>query len=71
MTYAAAELETGVPANEMSRIGRVKLERFTIDRLLSILEKLGQNVEVSVKVSPRRARPKDVSAQQTDFSSCS
>ncbi len=51
--------------------GRVKLERFTIDRLLSILEKLGQNVEVSVKVFLRRARPNDVSAQQTDFSSCS
>jgi len=42
-----------------------------IDRLLSILEKLGQNVEVNVKVSPRRVRPKDVSAQQTDFTSCS
>ena len=61
-SYAKAEAESGVLATDLSCIGRVKLNRFTIDRLLSILDKLGQSVEVSVKVSPRR-RPKAVQAE--------
>lgn len=49
----AAEKLTGVAASEFSRIRNVKLDRFTIDRMISILGKLGQEVEVSISVKPR------------------
>lgn len=48
-----AEARTGIAHAEFSRIRNVKLERFTLDRLLTILDKLGQNVELSVTVTPR------------------
>jgi predicted XRE-type DNA-binding protein len=52
----AAESLTGVAASEFSRIRNVKLERFTIDRMITILGKLGQDVELTVTVQPRRKR---------------
>lgn len=55
LTVRAAEKATGVAASEFSRIRNVKLDRFTIDRMISILGKLGQEVEVSVQVRPREA----------------
>lgn len=55
-----AEARTGIAHAEFSRIRNVKLERFTLDRLLTILDKLGQNVELSVTVTPRmKDRPAD------------
>ena len=48
-----AEARTGIAHAEFSRIRNVKLERFTLDRLLTILDKLGQNVELSGTVTPR------------------
>jgi predicted XRE-type DNA-binding protein len=53
LTLRAAQEATGVAASEFSRIRSVKLERFTIDRMITILGKLGQEVEVSVRVRPR------------------
>jgi predicted XRE-type DNA-binding protein len=47
---------TGVAASEFSRIRNVKLDRFTIDRMITILGKLGQEVHLSVHVQPRRKR---------------
>ncbi|MEQ1900615.1 MAG: helix-turn-helix transcriptional regulator [Devosia sp.] len=44
---ASAEL-TGTAA-DFSRIRRAKLERFTIDRLMIVLGKLDQKVEVKVR----------------------
>jgi predicted XRE-type DNA-binding protein len=44
---AAAEL-TGTAAADFSRIRRAKLDRFTIDRLMIVLAKLDQRVEVRV-----------------------
>ena len=44
---------TGFAAADFSRIRNVKLGRFTIDRLMTMLDRLGQEVEVSVKVHPR------------------
>ncbi|KPF72249.1 XRE family transcriptional regulator [Bosea sp. AAP35] len=49
---AAAKL-TGVAASEFSRIRNVKLDRFTIDRMIAILGKLGQEVELTITVRPR------------------
>ena len=44
---------TGIAASDFSRIRQVKLERFTVDRLMGALSRLGQEVEVSVRVHPR------------------
>jgi predicted XRE-type DNA-binding protein len=49
-----AHAATGIAAADFSRIRRANLGRFTIDRLMTILSRLGQEVEVSVDVHPRR-----------------
>lgn len=54
LTVRAAQELTGVAAADFSRIRKAKLDRFTIDRLMTILSSLGQDVEVSVQVRPRR-----------------
>jgi predicted XRE-type DNA-binding protein len=48
-TRKAEEL-TGIAAADFSRIRRAKLDRFTIDRLISILNRFGQSVDISVRV---------------------
>jgi predicted XRE-type DNA-binding protein len=55
LTVRAAQKLTGIGAAEFSRIRNARLERFTIDRMITILGKLDQEVEVSVKVRPRTA----------------
>ncbi|HEX3884477.1 MAG TPA: helix-turn-helix transcriptional regulator [Stellaceae bacterium] len=55
LTVRAAQAQTGVAASEFSRIRNVKLDRFTIDRLIVILGKLGQEVDVQVEIRPRAA----------------
>jgi predicted XRE-type DNA-binding protein len=54
LTVRRAQEMTGIAAADFSRIRRVKLERFTVDRLMGILSKLGQEVEISVEVHPRQ-----------------
>ena len=54
LTVRAAEKLTRVAASEFSRIRNAKLDRFTIDRMITILGKLGQEVELTVKVRRRR-----------------
>lgn len=49
-----AEARTGIAHSEFVRIRKVNLARFTFDRLVTILGRLGQEVEVSVNVHPRR-----------------
>ena len=48
----AGEL-TGVAAADFSRLRRAKLGRFTVDRLMTILDRLGQEVAVSVAFKAR------------------
>ena len=43
-----AEKLTGVSHSEFSRIRNARLERFTIDRMITILGKLDQDVEVNI-----------------------
>ncbi len=57
----AAENLTGVAASEFSRIRNVKLDRFTIDRMITILGKLGQQVNVEITVRPIRSEPRNAS----------
>ena len=53
-TMRKAEDATGVSHADYSRICRANLARFTIDRLMTILTLLGQEVELSVNVRPRK-----------------
>lgn len=50
-TRQAQEM-TGVNHSEFARIRNVRLERFTIDRLIIILNRLNQRVEFDVTVRP-------------------
>jgi predicted XRE-type DNA-binding protein len=52
----AAEL-TGFAAADFSRIRRANLGRFTVDRLMTMLNKLGQEVEITISDQPRRSLP--------------
>lgn len=53
ITVRHAHELTGFAAADFSRIRQAKLSRFTIDRLMSMLDRLGQDVEVTVAVRPR------------------
>jgi predicted XRE-type DNA-binding protein len=55
LTVRAAHDRTGVAAADFSRIRNANLARFTVDRLMSILNRLGSRVEVKVRV--RHAEP--------------
>ena len=50
-----AEARTGVSHADYSRIRNVQLDRFTIDRLMTVLNRLGQHVDVQIEVHPRVA----------------
>ena len=50
-----AQERTGVSASDFSRVRQAKLQRFTVDRLMEMLGKLGQDVDVQVSVRPRTA----------------
>ena len=53
LTVRAAHSRTGIAAADFSRIRNADLGRFTIDRLMSIINRLGSRVEVKIRV--RRA----------------
>lgn len=59
LSVRAAHARTGVAAADFSRIRNADLGRFTVDRLMSILNRLGSRVEVKVRVRPAR-----IAAQQ-------
>ncbi len=54
-----AEKLTGVGHSEFSRIRNAKLDRFTLDRMIAILGKLDENVEVSITFHSRRYETHD------------
>ncbi|WP_375429024.1 helix-turn-helix domain-containing protein [uncultured Sphingomonas sp.] len=53
LTVRDAEARTGIAAADFSRIRQVKLDRFTIDRLMRILDRLNRDVRVKVSVARR------------------
>lgn len=57
LTVREAESLTGIAAADFSRIRRANLRRFTIDRLITILNRLNRHVEVTVVVRPFSVRP--------------
>ncbi len=54
LTTREAEKQTGVSHSEFSRIRNAQLRRFTLDRMITILGKLDQDVEVNVTFRPRQ-----------------
>jgi predicted XRE-type DNA-binding protein len=54
LTVRKAEEVTGIAAADFSRIRRARLARFTVDRLMTILARLDQRVDITVNVRPRR-----------------
>jgi predicted XRE-type DNA-binding protein len=52
LTVRAAHARTGIAAADFSRIRNADLSRFTIDRLMSILNRLGARVDVRVSLRP-------------------
>jgi predicted XRE-type DNA-binding protein len=53
LSVRRAHSRTGIAAADFSRIRNANLGRFTVDRLMSIINRLGSRVEVKVRV--RRA----------------
>lgn len=52
LSVRKAEAATGIAAADFSRIRNAQLERFTVDRLMAILNRLDHKVEVRVSVRP-------------------
>jgi len=55
LTVRAAHGRTGIAAADFSRIRNADLGRFTVDRLMSIINRLGSRIEVKIRV--RRTEP--------------
>jgi predicted XRE-type DNA-binding protein len=52
LTVRAAHKRTGIAAADFSRIRNADLGRFTVDRLMAIINRLGSRVKVKVRVRP-------------------
>lgn len=52
-TTRRAEDATGINHADFTRIRNANLSRFTLDRLMTVLMKLGQQVELAVTITPR------------------
>jgi predicted XRE-type DNA-binding protein len=50
LSVRGAQDRTGTAAADFSRIRNADLGRFTVDRLMSIINRLGSRVEVKVKI---------------------
>ena len=53
LSVRSAQGRTGIAAADFSRIRHANLGRFTVDRMMSIINRLGSRVEVKIRV--RRA----------------
>jgi predicted XRE-type DNA-binding protein len=52
LTVRATHARIGIAAADFSRIRNADLARFTLDRLVGIINRLGARVEVKLKVKP-------------------
>ena len=62
LTVRAAHARTGFAAADFSRIRNADIDRFTADRLVSILNRLGSRVEVRIRVRPLGPVPNEARA---------
>src|ERR1700685_1597254 len=61
LTVRAAHGRTGIAAADFSRIRNANLGRFTVDRLITIINRLGSRIEVRIRL--RHAEPPAYSAR--------
>jgi predicted XRE-type DNA-binding protein len=63
LTVRAAHTKTGIAAADFSRIRNADLARFTVDRLIGVVNRLGAGIDIAVKIrrnpSVRPARRSD------------
>jgi len=50
LTVRAAHRRTGIAAADFSRIRNADLSRFTVDRLMLIINRLGSRIDIKVRV---------------------
>jgi phage-related protein/predicted XRE-type DNA-binding protein len=62
LTVRAAHKRTGIAAADFSRIRNADLGRFTVDRLMAIINRLGSRVEVKVRVRPLETAAREATA---------
>ena len=55
LSMRQAHARTGIAAADFSRICNSDLSRFTVDRLMAIVNKLGTRIELTVKFKPASA----------------
>jgi predicted XRE-type DNA-binding protein len=55
LSVRGAQTQTGIAAADFSRIRSADLGRFTVDRLMSILNRLGARIEIKVRIRRGRA----------------
>jgi predicted XRE-type DNA-binding protein len=55
LTVRAAHARTRIAAADFSRIRNADLGRFTLDRLVTIINRLGSRVDVTIKVRSMQA----------------
>lgn len=56
MSQTEAAKMLGIPQPKVSDLLRAKLEGFSTDRLFKFLRALGQDIEITVKPTPKRKR---------------
>jgi len=62
LSVRAAQARTGIAAADFSRIRNANLGRFSVDRLMSIINRLGARVEVRVRVRPAATAGREATA---------
>jgi predicted XRE-type DNA-binding protein len=63
LTHASAAERAGVQRADISRICNVDLDRFTIDRLVRILNRLDRRVELVVRSSAHKSRAEEMATE--------
>jgi len=66
LTVRKAQELTGFAAADFSRVRRANLGRFSVDRLMTMLTSLGQEVEVTVRDRPHRKRAAQTASAPTN-----
>ena len=62
LTVRAAHDRTGIAAADFSRLRNADLARFTVDRLMSIINRLGSRIEVKIRVRRVESAPAQATA---------
>jgi predicted XRE-type DNA-binding protein len=71
LSVRAAHERTGIAAADFSRIRNADLGRFTVDRLMSIINRLGSRVKVKIRVRREKPFMDDSSACLTELKTIS